>query len=179
MIIRCDADAAYLVAPKARSRAGGYIYIYMGNLATNIQIINAPIMIIATILKMVVGSAAEAEVAELYHCAQKLVPLRQACIKLGHPQLATPMRTDNSTADGIMNGTVKQKRSKAIDMRFYWLKDRVSQKMFEVRWAPGKVNLADYYTKHHPAKHVKQIRSIYINGPNSPRSLQGCVKLLA
>ena len=78
-----------------------------------------------------------------------------------------------------LDGPVKQRRSKAIDMRFYWLKDRVSQKMFDVHWAPGKVNLADYYTKHHPAKHVKQIRSIYINGPNSPRSLQGCVKLLA
>ena len=53
MILCCDADAAYLVAPKARSRAGGYIY--MGNKDNNIQMINAPIMIIATILKMVVG----------------------------------------------------------------------------------------------------------------------------
>ena len=51
MIIRCDADAAYLVAPKARSRASGYIC--MGNRDNNIQTINAPIMIIATIPKMV------------------------------------------------------------------------------------------------------------------------------
>ena len=76
-------DTAYLVAPKARSRAGGYIY--MGNRDNNIQIIKAPIMIIATILTMVIGSAAEAEVAALYHCAQELVPLREASIKLGHP----------------------------------------------------------------------------------------------
>ena len=34
MIIWCDADAAYVVAPKARSRAGGYIY--MGNRDNNI-----------------------------------------------------------------------------------------------------------------------------------------------
>jgi len=33
MIIRCDADAAYLVSPKARSRAVGYIY--MGNRDNN------------------------------------------------------------------------------------------------------------------------------------------------
>ena len=77
-MIRCDADANYIVAPKVRSRAGGYIY--MGNRDNNIQIINAPIMIIATILKMAVGLAAEAELAALYHCAQVLVPLRQACI---------------------------------------------------------------------------------------------------
>ena len=106
MTNHCDADAAYLVAPKARSREGGYIY--MGNRDNNIQIIKLPIMIIVTILKMVVGSsAAEAKVAALYHCAQELVPLRQACMELGHPQPVILMRTDNSTADGIINGTVK------------------------------------------------------------------------
>ena len=43
--------------------------------------------------------------------------------ELGHPQPPTPIKTDNTTANGIINGTVKQQRSKAIDMRFYWLKD--------------------------------------------------------
>ena len=176
MVIKNDSDAAYLVAPKARSRAGGYTY--MGNNDENEQIINAPIMIIAKILKMVVASAAEAEIAALFLNAQEIVPLRMTCEELGHPQPPTPLRTDNSTANGILNGTVKQKRSKAIDMRFYWLKDRVTQRMFKVYWAPGKVNLADYYTKHHPASHVKRIRPIYTHGPDSPSSLQGCVKIL-
>ena len=135
-------------------------------------------MVVAKILKMVVASAAETEVASLYHNAREIVPLRVTAAELGHPQPPTPLRTDNSTADGIMNGTIKQRRSKAIDMRFYWLKDRVTQKMFRVYWAPGKVNLADYYSKHHPASHVKKVRKIYINEPDSPRSLQGCVKAL-
>ena len=43
---------------------------------------------------------------------------------MGHPQPATKMITDNNTAEGIITGTIKQKRSKSIDMRFYWLKDR-------------------------------------------------------
>jgi uncharacterized protein YpmS len=42
------------------------------------------------------------------------------------------MRTDNSTADGIMNKTVKQKQSKSMDMRFYWLQDRVEQGQFKI-----------------------------------------------
>ena len=179
MIIRCDSDAAYLVAPKARSRAGGYIFL--GNADSNTQIINAPIMVIATILKMVVSSAAEAEVAALYHCARELVPLRTACSELGHqqPVNGTPLRTDNSTAEGILNNTVKQKRSKAIDMRFYWLQDRVAQNMFQVTWAPGKVNLADYYTKHHPMRHIRALRPLYTSQPGSPRTLLACNKLLA
>ena len=32
------------------------------------------------------------------------------------------LKTDNSTADGIINDTVKQTKSKAINMGFYWLK---------------------------------------------------------
>jgi hypothetical protein len=37
------------------------------------------------------------------------------------------METDNTTATGYSNGTIKQKRTKAMDMRFYWIKDRVKQ----------------------------------------------------
>jgi hypothetical protein len=31
-----------------------------------------------------------------------------------------------------MNETIKQKRSKAMDMRYHWLTDRVRQKQFEI-----------------------------------------------
>ena len=179
MILRCDSDAAYLVAPKARSRAAGYIFL--GNRDANPQIINAPILILATILKMVVSSAAEAEIASLFQCARELVPLRTACIDLGHPQppSGTPLRTDNSTADGILNNTMKQKRSKAMDMKFWWLTDRVAQKMFNVSWAPGSTNLGDYFSKHQPVKRVRNLRPLYTSQKDSPRTLQGCVKLLA
>ena len=64
-------------------------------------------------------------------------------------------------------------------MRFWWLTDRVSQNMFDVSWAPGPTNLADYFSKHHPAKHVRNLRPVYTSQKDSPRSLQGCVKLLA
>jgi hypothetical protein len=40
----------------------------------------------------------------------------------------TPLRTDNSTAFGILNETIKQKISKAMDARYHWLTDRVHQK---------------------------------------------------
>jgi hypothetical protein len=39
-------------------------------------------------------------------------------IEVGHKQPATPLRTDNSTAFGILNETINQKRSKAMDMRY-------------------------------------------------------------
>ena len=73
MIIQGNTNAAYLVASKARSRNAAYIF--MGNKDRNNQIINGPIMVIARILKMVVASAAEAEVASVYYAAQEIVPL--------------------------------------------------------------------------------------------------------
>ena len=98
---------------------------------------------------------------------------------MGHPQLATPLTTDNITAEGIMNGTLKQKRSKSIDMRFNWLKDRVKRKQFAVTWAPGKYNLADYPTKHHSARHHRRVRPIYLYIKNkSPKTMQGCIEIL-
>ena len=109
--------------------------------------------------------------------AQELLPMRTTLEELDHPQPPTPLRTDNSTADGIMNKTIKQRQSKAMDKRFYWVQDRVEQGEFRVFWAPGKNNLADYYTKYHsPATH-RRLRPIYtyIEG-KSPTTLQGCVE---
>jgi hypothetical protein len=89
------------------------------------------------------------------------------------------MRTYNTTVEGIMNGTIKQNRSKAIDMRFYWLIDRVKQGQFRIYWEPGHTNLADYYTKHHPPSHHKRVRPVYTYTEQSPVSLQGCIELLS
>ena len=89
--------------------------------------------------------------------AKEAVPLQTCCIDLGHPQPPTPLTTDNSTARGIIRGTMKQKHSKAIDMRFNWLQDCVEQKQFDIIWEPGNYNLTDYPTKHHPGTHHNRV----------------------
>lgn len=99
--------------------------------------------------------------------AQQACALRTTLNDMGYPQPATPIQTDNSVAQGIINDTVKQKRSKAIDMRFYWLKDRVKQGQFTIYWKPGAANLADYYTKHFSPNHHTAVRPIYLKEPTS------------
>ena len=80
--------------------------------------------------------------------------LRTTLEEIGHTQPATPIKVDNLGAAGIIHDTVKQRQSKAIDMHFYWIKDRVKQGKFTVYWKRGQDNLADYFTKHHsPAHH--------------------------
>ena len=51
--------------------------------------------------------------------------------------------------------------------------------MFKVYWAPGKVNLADYFSKHHSASHVKKVRKLYVNETDSPRNISACNRILA
>ena len=176
MILYNHSDAAYLVASEARSRAGGFTYL--GNKEGKSKILNAPISVLAKIIKSVMLSAAEAEIGSLFMNAHEILPLRVTLEELGHPQPATPMQTDNNTAAGIINRTFKQNRSKSIDMKFYWLISRVEQNQFRIYWDRGETNLADYFTKHHPASHHRRVRPIYVNQTNSPTDLQGCIELL-
>ena len=75
-----------------------------------------------------VASATEAEVGELFYNCQTAVPLRITLQELGFYQPPTPIKTDNSEAEGVVTTTVRQKRSKAMDMQFYCMKRRVKQK---------------------------------------------------
>jgi hypothetical protein len=90
---------------------------------------------------------------------------------------SNPLRTDNSTAYGILNETIKQKQSKSMDMKYYWVQDRVRQKKIDVYWRPGIDNLGDYHTKHHPAQHHQDMRPLLLHQANSLNVLRGCAKL--
>jgi hypothetical protein len=106
---------------------------------------------VASVIKNVVASAAESEVGACFQDAQSRAPLRVTLTELGHIQPATPLHTDNSTVFGILNETIEKNRSKAMDIIYHWLIDRVRQKQFDVYWRPGRENLGDYHTKHHSA----------------------------
>ena len=73
---------------------------------------------IAQIIKFVVASAVEAELAALFITAQEMIPHRQTLIEMGWPQTKSPIQTDNSTAAGFTNNTIVNRRSKMMDMRF-------------------------------------------------------------
>ena len=42
------------------------------------------------------------------------------------------------------------------------IRDQVKLGMFKVTWKPGKLNLADFFTKAHPVHHRKSIRWKYV-----------------
>ena len=174
MILSIDSDAAYLVAPQARSRAGGLHYL--GN--KNGNLMNGSVAVIAKIIKNVAASAAEAEVGALLMSAQLAAPARAALEELGWPQPPAPAKAGSAAANGIANGAAKQQRSKATGMRLYWLKGRVEQGQFKIFWEPGGKNWAGYFTKHHPPSHHAKVRPAYLRESSSPSGLQGCIDLI-
>jgi hypothetical protein len=130
MILHIHIDVSYLSVSNARSRLGGIFFC--GDKPPNKNALNGSILNVAAVIKNVVASAAESEVGACFKNAQSDLQLRFPLIELVHKQPAKPFRTDNSTAFGILNETIKQKRSKAMDMRYHWLTDRVRQKQFDV-----------------------------------------------
>jgi Reverse transcriptase (RNA-dependent DNA polymerase) len=185
MILKVHSDASYNSEPQARSRVGGHFY--MGKRNDDNDTNQGAILATTAIMQAVLSSASEAEIGALYENTKKAAILRVTLEEMGYPQPATPVQTDNSTTCGIANDNIKQQRSRAIDMRFYWVRDRVRQGQFNIHWKPGKVNLADYYTKHHSAAHHQQVRPLYLHmdSNTSPSTdpiaaalhvLRGCVK---
>eukprot|EP00804_Cyclotella_cryptica_P028442 CCRYP_014211-RA/>CCRYP_014211-RA protein AED:0.38 eAED:0.38 QI:0/0/0/1/0/0/2/0/375 len=133
MVLAVHSDASYLSEPKARSRAGGHFFL---SSATATPPNNGAILNIAHIIKHVMASATEAELAALYIVAREAVYIRIILEELGHKQPATPLQTDNSTAEAVCNGKIQPKRTKAMDMRFHWLRDRECQEQFRIYWRP-------------------------------------------
>ena len=122
MILNVHSDASYIVcAPKARSRAGGYFFL--GSIPRDAKpiIINGAIHITCTILKLVAASAAEAEFGALFLNAQEAKVILIVLEELRHPQPPTPIHVNNTTTVGIVNNTIKRQRSRAMEMRYFWL----------------------------------------------------------
>ena len=169
MLLAVESDASYLSVAKGRSRAAGYFYLTTRQTTPSSPFQpNGAVHVMCHIMREVLSSAAEAELGALFHNGKEACPLRIALEEMGRKQPATPMATDNNTASGIATDTVKQKRSKAINMRFYWIQDRVRQGQFQIYWSKGKTNRADYFSKHHPASHHQAIRSTYLYSPTNP-----------
>jgi hypothetical protein len=165
MKLAIHSDASYLSKPKARSRAGGHMFMAGSD---KIPINNGAVLNISQIIKAVMSSAAEAEIGALFINAKTAVSMRCTLEELGHSQPRTPIQTDNSTAHALLTNKILPKALKAMDMRFHWLRCRGAQDQYRFYWRPGTQNLADYWTKHHPASHHKSFRPQILTSAEDP-----------
>ena len=63
------------------------------------------------------ASTSEAELAAMFYSTREAIHLRVTLEEMGHPQPATNMTVDNSTAHGLTQGTMVVKKSKAMVLK--------------------------------------------------------------
>jgi hypothetical protein len=93
-----------------------------------------------------------------------VVWLRTVLEEMGYKQQQpTWLICDNACAVGIANESVKIKRSRAISMRYHWIKDRVKDHEIKVSWVKGVDNFADFFTKALPVKEHQIVKHRYVS----------------
>ena len=116
MIIEVHSDESYLSEKQARSRAGGHFYLTNHN---NEIFNNGAVLTISSIIKHIMASASEAELAAMFYNSRKAIPLLITLEEMGHPQPPTNITVDNSTEHRLTQETMITKKFKAMDMRFH------------------------------------------------------------
>ena len=131
---------------------------------------NAPLHAHCQRIPVVVASVAEAEYASAFGGGQVVVELTLTLTNLGHPQQSPPLLfVDNECAIGLATSSVRPKKSKSIDMRLDWLKERASQQFFRFVFLPGLINPADFFTKILPIyRHIAALP--FLHGTPHPTS---------
>ena len=164
MILILDGDVSYLSETLGRSRGAGVAFMGKRNDPT---FINGPIDVLSVLLPTVVSSVCEGEYATAFMMAQLAMPLRVQLKDLGYkqdmfPNGSTLLTTDNLCAEGIANNSMKLKRSRAMDMRYHWLRDRVKLGDFTVKWRKNTHSLADFFSKILPTKEFQRMRNFFV-----------------
>jgi hypothetical protein len=108
-------------------------------------LINGPIYCTSKIISCVV-TAAEAELGAAFQNAQKGTQFGNTLTEIGYPQQATSILVDNTMAEGLATDTINAKRSKSMDVRFFWLCDQTQKSQVFIRHIKGKWNISDFFT---------------------------------
>jgi hypothetical protein len=103
MILAIHSDTGYCNQKNARSQAGGHFLLSNNK---KIPPNSGAILTNATIIKAVMSSAAQAKLGALNLNAKEAVYLQHILSKMGHPQPKTPIQTNNTTAEGVINNKI-------------------------------------------------------------------------
>jgi hypothetical protein len=159
MILAVHTDTSYLSKQEGKNKVSAHFYLTNDG---DEEFNNGAILTLSSIIKHVMSSTSEAELAVLYYGCKLAVPLRTTLKEMGNPQhKRTIVTTDNIMAQGLTIGTMTPKASKSMDQCFHWLKCRDAQCQFLYLWRRGINNQADYASKHYLAKHHQAVQPFY------------------
>jgi hypothetical protein len=172
MIMNVHSDASYLSEADASSRA--CVHFFMGWKAkdSNPIKLNGAFFTLWAILCFIVAFTTKAKLGTLFLNRKEGMIFRMTLKELGHPQPKTQVHCNNATAIRIANNIGKRQRSQSMEMRYFWVCDKIAQDSYSVKWHPGQENLADYQSKHHVGPHHQAVCPWNQHEENSPLVLQ-------
>jgi len=108
----------------------------------------------------VAQSTTESELVSANSGAREVVSLRRILKDLGVPQvLPTTMHEDNQGCIALMHNDIKNKRTKHIDIKYFWVREQVELGEITMVYCPTEDMLADIMTKPLTAKTFEELRS--------------------
>ncbi len=184
MILNIHFDALYLSKLNAHSCACRHFFMGWKQDPIKPIKLNNTFFSLCAILRFISASTAKAKLgASFLNCKQATI-FWLTLQEMSHLKPPTPINGNNSTAVGIANNTVKRQRSRSMEMQFFWVADAVAPKKFDIKYFPGRENLADYQSKHHTGTHHVVVCPWYLHKPKfvfklpracKPSTLKGCV----
>lgn len=130
-------DADYAGDLKTRRSTTGFIIFYCG----------APIAWCSRRQPIVALSSTEAEFIAAADCVKELLYLRTLLMELTGDNIDCIVKIDNLSAINLIKNGVVNKRSKHIDVRYYFIHEKFTEGLIKIEHCETNVQLADIFTK--------------------------------
>ncbi|CAK1579065.1 unnamed protein product [Parnassius mnemosyne] len=130
-------DSDYASDVDTRKSTTGYIFMMNGG----------PITWSSQKQKTIALSTTEAEFVAACEAAKEMIWLRQLMLDLGENCKCVTMFIDNQSAIKLINNPVYHKRTKHIDVKYYFIREKVELGMIKINYVPSKNQFADILTK--------------------------------
>ena len=89
----------------------------------------------------------EAEYMALTETTQEAMFLLKLTQDFGLNIQSVPLHGDNQGAIALVKNPIQHNRSKHIDIKFHFIREKYNQKLIEISYIPTGENIADVFTK--------------------------------
>jgi hypothetical protein len=142
-------DASHGDCPDSGRSTGGYVTVLAGG----------AIGWSSKLQPFVTLSTTEAEYVAAVEAGKEILWMRNLMQEMQFPvTVASPLRIDNQSALSVTKNPEHHGRMKQLDLRYFWLRDTVEQKIIAPDFIPGAEQVADSLTKALPIPKIEFCR---------------------
>ena len=123
--------------PESQSRVRGYALTLAGG----------AVCWVSRKQKTVALSSTEAEYMSMSDASRQIMWVQNLFLEIGFPQNGIDLLCDNQGAIFLASNPAQQHKSKHIDIRYHYIRERIEQKQVRLYYVPTNSQIADLMTK--------------------------------